>query len=89
MVDECDFAGRNFHFGIREHAMGAVMNGMAAALATGAMSTRCEAEAGAAETSETTMNNTATSRPSFNAVWRSELDIWTPLRKWNFSRSVV
>jgi transketolase len=24
------FAGRNFHFGIREHAMGAVMNGMAA-----------------------------------------------------------
>ncbi len=25
-----EFAGRNFHFGIREHAMGAVMNGMAA-----------------------------------------------------------
>jgi len=24
-----DFAGRNFHFGVREHAMGAVMNGLA------------------------------------------------------------
>ncbi len=26
----CDFAGRNIHFGVREHAMGAVLNGMAA-----------------------------------------------------------
>ena len=25
-----DFSGRNFHFGVREHAMGSVMNGMAA-----------------------------------------------------------
>jgi transketolase len=25
-----DFAGRNFHFGVREHAMGSVMNGIAA-----------------------------------------------------------
>ncbi|MBI2841897.1 MAG: transketolase [Armatimonadetes bacterium] len=28
-VRKNDFSGRNFHFGIREHAMGAVMNGMA------------------------------------------------------------
>src|SRR5262249_38401357 len=26
-----NYAGRNFHFGIREHAMGAVLNGMAVA----------------------------------------------------------
>jgi transketolase len=25
----CNYAGRNFHFGVREHAMGAVLNGMA------------------------------------------------------------
>ena len=24
-----DFAGRNFHFGVREHAMGSVLNGIA------------------------------------------------------------
>ncbi|HEX6206777.1 MAG TPA: transketolase [Actinomycetota bacterium] len=29
-VSCADFSGRNFHFGVREHAMGAVMNGMAA-----------------------------------------------------------
>jgi transketolase len=29
-VTRDDFAGRNLHFGIREHGMGAVMNGMAA-----------------------------------------------------------
>ncbi len=29
-VKRGDFAGRNLHFGIREHGMGAVMNGMAA-----------------------------------------------------------
>jgi transketolase len=27
-----DYAGRNFHFGIREHAMGAIVNGMALSL---------------------------------------------------------
>ena len=27
-----DYAGRNFHFGIREHAMGAIVNGMTASL---------------------------------------------------------
>jgi transketolase len=32
-VTRSDFSGRNLHFGIREHGMGAVMNGMA--LATG------------------------------------------------------
>jgi Transketolase len=26
----CDFSGRNFHFGVREHAMGSVLNGLAA-----------------------------------------------------------
>jgi transketolase len=35
LIDNCDsfmannYGGRNFHFGIREHAMGAVLNGMA------------------------------------------------------------
>ncbi len=29
-VSCADFSGRNFHFGVREHAMGSVMNGMAA-----------------------------------------------------------
>jgi transketolase len=29
-VSCADFSGRNFHFGVREHAMGAVLNGMAA-----------------------------------------------------------
>lgn len=28
-VQKDDFTGRNFHFGIREHAMGSIMNGMA------------------------------------------------------------
>ena len=28
-TDEFSYAGRNFHYGIREHGMGAVMNGMA------------------------------------------------------------
>jgi transketolase len=28
-ISRDDYAGRNFHFGIREHGMGAVMNGMA------------------------------------------------------------
>ncbi len=32
-VSKSDFSGRNLHFGIREHGMGAIMNGMA--LATG------------------------------------------------------
>ncbi|MCC6650439.1 MAG: transketolase [Candidatus Eisenbacteria bacterium] len=32
-VSKTDFSGRNLHFGIREHGMGAIMNGMA--LATG------------------------------------------------------
>ena len=32
-VSRADFSGRNLHFGIREHAMGAIMNGMA--LSTG------------------------------------------------------
>ena len=29
-VSCADFSGRNFHFGVREHAMGSVLNGMAA-----------------------------------------------------------
>jgi len=29
-ITRADFSGRNIHFGIREHAMGAIMNGMAA-----------------------------------------------------------
>ncbi len=28
-ISRADFSGRNFHFGIREHGMGAVMNGLA------------------------------------------------------------
>jgi transketolase len=28
-IQRGDFAGKNFHFGIREHAMGSIMNGMA------------------------------------------------------------
>jgi transketolase len=27
--ESCNFAGRNFHFGVREHAMGCALNGMA------------------------------------------------------------
>lgn len=30
-IGRADFSGRNFHFGIREHGMGAIMNGMALA----------------------------------------------------------
>jgi len=29
-IGTADFSGRNFHFGVREHAMGSVMNGVAA-----------------------------------------------------------
>ena len=28
-ISKSDFSGKNFHFGIREHAMGSIMNGMA------------------------------------------------------------
>lgn len=28
-INKSDFSGRNFHFGIREHAMGSIMNGLA------------------------------------------------------------
>ena len=30
--ERADYAGRNFHFGIREHAMGAIVNGMSVSL---------------------------------------------------------
>ncbi len=29
VIDKTDFSGKNFHFGIREHAMGSIMNGLA------------------------------------------------------------
>lgn len=29
VISKSDFSGKNFHFGIREHAMGSIMNGMA------------------------------------------------------------
>ena len=30
VVERGDYAGRNIHFGVREHAMGAITNGLAA-----------------------------------------------------------